>query len=145
MCYSSRTSRSWQIAHSTQRPQRSCNNIPFLLQRTAPIACSFCEGCIWHGFHTVLLQPLRWCCVDCVIIHERDVREEQKYMHVTRTSNNRDHSIIACCHGAKLCAHAARDFRSQQAIVEITCHDHSIIACASRIFGCCSWRTSRSW
>jgi len=22
-----------------------------------------------------LLQPLRWCCVDCVIHHERDVRE----------------------------------------------------------------------
>jgi len=24
----------------------------------------------------VALQPLRWCCVDCVIHHERDVREE---------------------------------------------------------------------
>jgi len=23
-------------------------------------------------------------------------------------------SIVACCHGAKICAHAARDFRSQQ-------------------------------
>jgi len=23
-------------------------------------------------------------------------------------------SIVACCHGAKLCAHAARHFRSQQ-------------------------------
>jgi len=23
-------------------------------------------------------------------------------------------SIVACCHGAKFCAHAARDFRSQQ-------------------------------
>jgi len=23
-------------------------------------------------------------------------------------------SFIACCHSAKLCAHAARDFRSQQ-------------------------------
>ena len=37
----------------------------------------------------LLLQPLRWCCVDCVIHHERDVREEQKYMCVARTSNNR--------------------------------------------------------
>jgi len=26
-------------------------------------------------------------------------------------------SIVACCHGAKLCAHAARDFRSQQYFV----------------------------
>jgi len=23
-------------------------------------------------------------------------------------------SVVACCHGAKLCARAARDFRSQQ-------------------------------
>ena len=28
-------------------------------------------------------------CVDCMIYHERDVREEQKYMYVARTSNNR--------------------------------------------------------
>ena len=27
-----------------------------------------------------LLQPLRWCCADCVIHHERDVREEQKHI-----------------------------------------------------------------
>ena len=32
-----------------------------------------------------LLQPLRWCCVDCMIHHERDVSEEQKYMYVART------------------------------------------------------------
>ena len=25
-------------------------------------------------------------------------------------------SIVACCHGAKLCAHAARDFRSQHCV-----------------------------
>jgi len=30
----------------------------------------------------VLLQPLQWCCVDCVIHHEQDVREEQKYICV---------------------------------------------------------------
>jgi len=37
----------------------------------------------------VVLQPLWWCCIDCMIHHERDVREEQKYMYVARTSNNR--------------------------------------------------------
>jgi len=42
----------------------------------------------------MLLQPLRWCCVDCVIHHERDVREEQHHMYVVRTSNNR--VIMAC-------------------------------------------------
>ena len=36
----------------------------------------------------LLLQPLRWCCVDFMIHHERDVREEQKYFYVARTSNN---------------------------------------------------------
>ena len=38
---------------------------------------------------SVMLQPLRWRCVDCMIHHERDVRDEQKYMYVARTSNNR--------------------------------------------------------
>jgi len=66
----------------------------------------------------LLLQPLRWCCVDCMIHHEWDVREEQKYMYVARTSNiiewsRRVIAIVACCHSAKLCAYAARDFRSQ--------------------------------
>ena len=28
----------------------------------------------------ILLQPLRWRCVDCVIHHERDVRKEQQYI-----------------------------------------------------------------
>jgi len=31
-------------------------------------------------FLVVLLQPFWWCCVDYVIHHERDVREEQKYI-----------------------------------------------------------------
>jgi len=46
-----------------------------------------------------LLQPLRWCCVDCVIHHERDAREEQEYMYVARTSNNRVISPgdLYCC------------------------------------------------
>jgi len=42
----------------------------------------------------MLLQPLRWRCVECVIHHERDVREEQQYAYVARTSNNR--VIMAC-------------------------------------------------
>jgi len=44
-------------------------------------------------------QPLRWCCVDCMIHHEWDVREEQKYMYVARTSNNRviPSGDLYCC------------------------------------------------
>jgi len=32
----------------------------------------------------VLLQPLRWRCVDCVIHHEWDVREEQHHTYMWR-------------------------------------------------------------
>ena len=32
----------------------------------------------------VVLQPLRWCCVDCVIHHERDVGEEQHHTYIWR-------------------------------------------------------------
>jgi len=32
----------------------------------------------------LLLQPLRWCCVDCVIHHERDVREDQHHRYMWR-------------------------------------------------------------
>ena len=59
-----------------------------------------------------LLQPLRRCCVDCVINHERDVREEQKYMYVARTSNNTVISSgdLYCCLLPR--CEALRTFRS---------------------------------
>jgi len=39
-------------------------------------------GVVRYNKKGMLLQPLRWCCVDCVMHHERDVREEQKkYIH----------------------------------------------------------------
>jgi len=53
-----------------------------------------------HGLKNFrVLQPLRWRCVECVIHHQRDVREEQQYIYAERTSNNR---VIAarelyCC------------------------------------------------
>jgi len=37
----------------------------------------------------MLLQPLRWCCVDCMIHHKRDVHKEQKYVCVKRASNSK--------------------------------------------------------
>jgi len=42
----------------------------------------------------LLMHPLRWRCVECVIHHERDVRKEQQYIYVVQTSNNR--VIMAC-------------------------------------------------
>jgi len=32
----------------------------------------------------LLLQPLWWCCVECVIHHEWDVCEEQQYIYTWR-------------------------------------------------------------
>jgi len=87
---------------------------------------------VW-GDARLLLQPLRWRCFECVIHHERDVREEQQYIYVAQTSNNRvivawkfcryqrvndwtwglsyaESATVACCHAAKLCAHAAPAF-----------------------------------
>jgi len=56
-CYSLCTSRLWWIAHSMQCQPRGCENIPSFLQRTAPIACAFCESCTWHGLHILVTAP----------------------------------------------------------------------------------------
>jgi len=54
-----------------------CSSVGFADWRTAVI----CKVCILTCTYQkeigiVVLQPLRWRCVDCVIHHERDVREE---------------------------------------------------------------------
>ena len=58
----------------------------------------------------IMLQPLRWRCVDCGIHHERDVREEQQYVCVARTSNKREfatHGLYCCllprCEALRTC------------------------------------------
>jgi len=50
------------------RMWRSFGVQPSHKERAIGVVCCEKEG--------MLLQPLRWCCVDCVIHHERDVREE---------------------------------------------------------------------
>ena len=47
----------------------------------------------------LLLQPLHWHCVKCVIHHERDVCEEKNHIYVARNSNNRMISSgdLYCC------------------------------------------------
>jgi len=78
---------------------------------------SYCKQANIHK--TELLQPHRWCWVKCVIYHELDVREEQHHTYMWREQAIIEwswhvNSIVACFHSAKLCAHASRDFRSQQ-------------------------------
>ena len=44
-----------------------------------------CTWPVWAVcFSMVLLQPLRWCCVKCLIHHERDAREEQHHTYMWR-------------------------------------------------------------
>ena len=51
----------------------------------------------------LLLQPLRWRCVECVIHHERDVREERHpYIYVAQTSNNRVIAAWSLCRCERL-------------------------------------------
>ena len=50
------------------RMWRSCRVQPSHKKRAIGVVRCKKEG--------MLLQPLRWCCVDCVVRHERDVREE---------------------------------------------------------------------
>jgi len=73
------------------RMWRSCGVQPLHKERAIVVVRCKKEG--------MLLQPLRWCCVDCVIHHERGVRKEQKYISVARTSNNRVISSgdLHCC------------------------------------------------
>ena len=50
-----------------------------------------------------VLQPQRWRCVECVIHHEQDVREEQQYIYLARTNNNIVITVheLYCCLLAK--------------------------------------------
>ena len=51
-----------------------------------------------------------------------------------------------CCDWKSRAAYAQSFALWQQATIEFTCHDHSIIACSRHIYvWCCSSRTSRSW
>jgi len=85
----------WQVTWLTIRCTITYHQISWL-----PFKMRYYTFCSWNlerkkvftykcPKQVVLLQSLQWCSVDCVIHHERDVREEQKYMYVARKSNNR--------------------------------------------------------
>ena len=68
----------------------------------------------------IMLQPLRWCCIEsnvwftmngmCMKNNNIYTWHEQAIIEFTCHG----HSIVACCHSAKLCAHVAWAFRTQQ-------------------------------
>ena len=116
------------------RMWRSCRVQPSHKERAIGAVRCKIEG--------MLLQPLRRRCVKCVIHHERDVREEQHHTYMWREQAIMEwswhaNSIVACCHSAKLCVHAAWDFRSQQSTIKgwaawmcaIVCRHHTDLGC----------------
>ena len=68
----------------------------------------------------MLLQPLRWRCAECTVHHKQNVREAKNNTTCMRCEQaiekwlRRVISIVAWCHSAKLCPHAALPFWSQQ-------------------------------
>jgi len=82
---------------------RSCRVQPSHKERAIGVVRCKKEG--------MLLQSLRWFCVDCVIHHERDVREEQIYICAERASNSKRDCALYCCL-LPLCEAALRTCRS---------------------------------
>jgi len=63
------------------RMWRSCGVQPSHKERAIGVVRCKKEG--------MLLQPLRWCCVDCVIHYERDVWKNNTIICVARASNSK--------------------------------------------------------
>ena len=75
-----------------------------------------------------MLQPLRWCCVDCEIHHERDVREEQHHTYMWR-----EQAIIEYCCLLPQCE-ALRICRSGFPIATKWCCDQDVKVVRSSAF-----------
>jgi len=93
-CCSSCISRSWWIAHLTQRNWRGCNNILSFLQWTALIACSFHEVWIWPDLQILPTAPLSCDRKARAASAQSFTLWQQAAIDIMR----RNHSIIACLH-----------------------------------------------
>ena len=107
-CCSFCTFRSWWTAHSGQRQQSGCNNIPSFLQEPHRSHVLCVKACTWHDPH--ILVTASFCCdrkarVACV-------QSFAQWQQATIEFTWRDHSIIACSHciyiGVVLHAHSIR-------------------------------------
>jgi len=83
----------------------------------------------------MLLQPLRWRCVECVIHHEWDVHEEQQYIYVVQTSNNRVTSsgdlyccLLPQCEALRTCRSGFSDHNTRKPITGSKDLDCSLIS-----------------
>jgi len=70
------------------RMWRSCCVKPS--QKARAIAAVRCKN------EGMLLQPLCWRCVECVVYHEQNMQKKQHYIYVVRTSNSRVCELYCC-------------------------------------------------
>jgi len=106
---------------------RSCRVQPSYKERAIGVVRCKKEG--------MLLKPLRWRCVDCVIYHERDMREGEKYICVVRASNSKRDYDAWCL---LLLAATVRSFPH----MPLKISDHNYTVRPSIFIGCISWRSS---
>jgi len=117
--------------------RRACRVQPSHKERAISVVRCKKEG--------MLLQPLCWCCVECVIHHEQDVRKEQQYIYVARTSNNR--VIMTCelycwllpqCEALRICRSGFSDRNSAKILhsnifLSLLCGSHENYVMAKRL------------
>jgi len=121
MCwrFSSRTSSSWWITHSTQRQRSGCNNIPFYNEpHRSYVLCRKAElgttSTSWSQHHFVAIGKARAACVQSFTLWQEATIEIMR----------RNHSIIACSRhlyiGVFLRAHPVRGESHKTKIWELT-------------------------
>ena len=102
-------------------------------QRTAPIAHSFCEGCIWHCLHIPVTAP--FCCDAWA--WALSAQSSPLWQHATIEITHSDRSIIACSRlihvGAFLQAHPVHGE------LHIQCHAHQEVATLCKTCGVYCW------
>ena len=126
---------------------RSSAHMPLgISDRNKMVLWPGCEGRAEFSLHTKNVWSVwfvvkrRGCCCNLsggvalnVIHHERDVCEEQHHTYMWHEQAIIEwswhvNSIVASCHSAKHCTHAARDFRSQHLeLYKILKKDHNLL------------------
>jgi len=119
-CCSLRTFHSWWTVHSAQRQRRGCHVTISTSCVWLKVKCTligwFCCN-LYGGVALIVWFTMNGMCVknkNIYMWHEQAITEWFRWVI----------SIVACCHSAKPCAHAAQDFRSQQ--FRLSCLPHSI-------------------
>jgi len=128
-----------QICRKVLVANEKMNSFIFLLVRLVFRRCKQGKFCNFHH-RFLMLQPLRWRCVECVIPHERMCAKnnsiypwhEQAIIEWLR----RMISIVACCRSVTLCAHAARVFDRNKMVLCPGCEGRAGFSLQTSVHNC---------